>query len=116
MPGWNIKNGRRPGGQPATAPISLPRQQSRSIGAPGGGVPCCASYGKADGGACCGFLGRLRRKFGRVQRNSRIQLKSDGGAESLCVMPGCIETWKLRKLNVWEELRRAVGPSAASNI
>ena len=50
------------------------------------------------------------------QRNSRIQLRSDGGAEGPCVMPGCIETWKLRKLNVWEELRRAVGPSAASNI
>ncbi|MDE0526835.1 MAG: hypothetical protein OXI27_09680, partial [Thaumarchaeota archaeon] len=50
------------------------------------------------------------------QRNSRLQLKSDRGAESLCIMLSCTETWKLRKLNVWEELRRAIGPSAASDI
>ena len=67
MPGWNIKNGWYPRGQPVTAPISLSRQRSRSIGAPGDDVPCCVFHGKANSGAYCDFLGRLRRKFGRVQ-------------------------------------------------
>ena len=45
--------------QPAAAAVPFDR------GA-GGGVPCCAFHGKASSEACCGFPGRLRRKFGRV--------------------------------------------------
>ena len=37
-------------------------------------------------------------------RNSRIQLKSDRGAETLCTILTCVESWKLQKLNVWEQL------------
>ena len=66
MPGWNTKNGRCPGGRPVTTPISLSRQRFHSIGAPGDGIPCCAFHGKANGETYCDFLGRLRRKFGRV--------------------------------------------------
>ena len=44
------------------------------------------------------------------QRNSHLQLKSDKGAENLCVMLSCVETWKLRGLNVWEELCKIIGP------
>ena len=55
-----------PRGRPAAAPVSLSRQRLRSIGAPGGGAPCCAFHGKASSGACCGLLRGLRRKFGRV--------------------------------------------------
>ena len=66
MPGWNIRSEWYPKGQPVTTPISLSRRRSRSIGAPGGGIPCCAFHGKVDSGACCDLPGRLRRKFGRV--------------------------------------------------
>ena len=64
--GRGIGNGRCPGGQPATTPTSLPRRRFHPIGAPGGGVPCCAFHWKASSGGCRGFPGRLRRKFGRV--------------------------------------------------
>ena len=64
--GWNIKNGWYPRGRPATAPISLSRQRFHSIGAPGDGILYCAFYGKANSESYCDFLGRLRRKFGRV--------------------------------------------------
>ena len=50
-----------------------------------------------------------------AQRRSRLQLKSDKGADRLCIMLTCFETWKLRKFNVWEELRKVIGPHAASN-
>ena len=49
------------------------------------------------------------------QRNNRRQLKSDSGADSLCIMLSVTETWKLRKLNVWDKLREIIGPPAASN-
>ena len=66
MPGWNIRNGRHPRGRPVTTPISLSRQQFHSIGALGDGILYCAFHGKANSGAYCDFLGRLRRKFGRL--------------------------------------------------
>ena len=50
------------------------------------------------------------------QRKSRRQLKSDAGAETLCILLSCFETWKLRKLNVWDELRKVLSPASAANI
>ncbi len=44
------------------------------------------------------------------QRNSHLQLKSGKGAENLWVIFSCVETWKLRGLNVWEELCKTIGP------
>ncbi|MXY60674.1 MAG: transposase [Cenarchaeum sp. SB0665_bin_23] len=55
----------------------------------------------------------IRKMIGH--RNSRIQLKSDRGAENFCIMLSCVETWKLRKLNVWDELCRVIGPAPASD-
>ena len=49
------------------------------------------------------------------QKNGWVQLRNDVGAECPRIMPGCTGTWKPRRLNVWDELRRAIGPSAAPN-
>ncbi len=41
-------------------------------------------------------LGEQSMKPVTSQRNSRLQLKSDKGAENLCVIFSCVETWNLR--------------------
>ena len=57
-------------------------------------------------------LGEQSMKPVTSQRNSRLQLKSDKGAENPCVIFSCVEAWKLRGLkNVWDELCKIIGPS-----
>lgn len=43
-------------------------------------------------------------------RNNRIQIKSQSGADTLCTILTCTETWKLRKQNVWEQLLKHIAP------
>ncbi len=60
------KKARAPRGAGAAAPPALPGQRSCSFGAPRRDGSCCPSCERANGDSFSDFLGRLRRRSGKV--------------------------------------------------
>ena len=66
MPGRSLRRGRHRGDATATAPATPSRRRLRSIGAPGGGAPCCRFHGRPGTEDCTGFLKGVCKEYGRL--------------------------------------------------